>query len=114
MASEPRLPAFSVASETLSQPNPAKWKMVSRMDGVMMFDKGIQLKRCAKHFRERMHVSSALLSRGRKGRAVSMGGACMGVPAVMVMVGMRRVEVGVAKGEEAAGRAGRGGVTGEL
>jgi len=45
MASDPRLPDVSVMSATLSQPRLAKWKMVSRIFGVMVLERGIQLKR---------------------------------------------------------------------
>ena len=65
IASDPRFPAFSVASEMLSQPRLAKWKMVSSIEGVITLERGIQLKRWQRHLRESIQVSSVLLSRGR-------------------------------------------------
>lgn len=47
----------------VSQPKRAKWKMVVRRDGVMLVDKGIQLKRCARHSSAREHIYSLSVSR---------------------------------------------------
>ncbi len=72
---------------------------MSRMDGVITLERGIQLKRWARHFKERMQVSSVLLSKGRYGRERELAPpprkradeeGCVGVPAVMVMKGMVR------------------------
>ena len=106
IAREPKFPALSVASEMLSHPSPAKWKMVSRIEGVMMFDKGIQLKRLARHLRQRIQISSVFLSSGaNKGvwygagkGTCPMNADCEGVPGVTVMEGTDKFiyEVGVA------------------
>lgn len=47
----------------VSQPKRAKWKMVVRSDGVILVDKGIQLKRCARHSSAREHIYSLSVSR---------------------------------------------------
>lgn len=47
----------------VSQPKRAKWKMVVRREGVMLVDRGIQLKRWARHSNAREHTYSLSVSR---------------------------------------------------
>ena len=67
MASDPSLPGTSDKSSALSQPRLAKRKMVSRTCGVMLLERGIQLKRWERHVRELAHTSSRWGSRGPNG-----------------------------------------------
>ena len=67
MASEPSLPGTSDELSALLHPRLAKRKMVSRTWGVMLFERGIQLKRWARHVREPTHTSSSWGSRGPNG-----------------------------------------------
>ena len=64
MASEPSLPTTSDTSSMLLQPKLAKWKMVSRTCGVMLLERGIQLKRWARQVRALEQTSSSRGSRG--------------------------------------------------
>lgn len=47
----------------VSQPKRAKWKMVVRREGVMLAERGIQLKRWARHSRAREQTYSLSVSR---------------------------------------------------
>ena len=37
----------------VSQPNPAKWKIVDKSEGVIVLERGIQLNRCDRQFKHK-------------------------------------------------------------
>ena len=89
IAREPRLPELSVQSPPLSQPRLAKWKMVSRILGVMRLERDIQLKRCARQRRARLQISSVCESNGTKGAVLlAMVGVVLGGVRVSEVVGV--------------------------
>ncbi len=100
MASEPRFPECSVISSTLSQPRLAKWKIVSKMAGVIKLERGIQLNRWAKHFKASTHTLSAAESRGANGTLTgNKGDALGGVPNTWACRGVPKLGGEIPKGE---------------
>ena len=106
IAREPRLPELSVESPPLSQPRLAKWKMVSRMLGVIRLERDIQLNKCARQRRARLQISSVCESSGTKGAFLAMVGVVLGGVSPREVVGVTWGGVKVREGVGVARRCG--------